>query len=329
MIMNKKLIFMVLIIFGSMWLGIVNGVSGKEKDFPAKPIELICHTGAGGSTSLGGRVIGGTLSGYLGAPVVLINKPGGGGAVAPLYVARSKPDGYTLLIATATTMVIIPTIRSVGYKRTDFDLLALYGAEPLALVVKSDAPWKTLQELVEDAKKNPGKLKFATPGAGSSSHFSMELFKIAAGGLKIDHVPYKSGVEVVTSILGGHVHVSSLYMMDIKGSVDAGRLRMLAVSTEKRLEDYPNIPTFAELGYPEVKWTVWYGIAAPAGVPKEIADKLKEALYKTIKHPEVGKMLLHIGCNPTFKDADDSTEFVSEEEKKTQRIAREAGIRVD
>jgi tripartite-type tricarboxylate transporter receptor subunit TctC len=329
MIMEKKLICMLLIIGILVWLGVGKEVLGKEKVFPTKPIELICHTGPGGSTSIGGRIIAGTLSEYLGTPVIVINKPGGGGSIAPLHVARSKPDGYTLLISTATTLVILPAVLSVSYKMGDFEHLALYANQQLPLVVKRDAPWRTVQELVAEAKKEPGKLKYATSGIGSSSQLSMELFKSAAGGLKIDPVIFKSGAECVASILGGHVHVSILYMIDIKGALEAGRLRMLAIPTEKRLEDYPDIPTFAESGYPDVKLSSWYGISAPVGLPKEVSDKLKDALYKTIKHPDVKKMLAQTGVSPAFKDAEDFSKFLSEEEKKVHRIIKEAGIKIE
>lgn len=164
--MNKRITYMLFIIGSLVLLGVGNDALGKEKIFPTKAIELICPMGPGGSTSIGGRIIAGTLSEFLGVPVVVIYKPGGGGSVAPLYVARSKPDGYTLLIATATSHVVIPAIRSIGYRMADFEQLALYATEMMALVVKSDAPWKTLQELVADAKKRPGELKFPLPGIG-------------------------------------------------------------------------------------------------------------------------------------------------------------------
>ncbi|MFX0202204.1 MAG: Bug family tripartite tricarboxylate transporter substrate binding protein [Candidatus Hodarchaeota archaeon] len=327
--MNKKLICMLVVIgvFSSLW--ITNGVLGGEKGFPTKRVEIVSPWGAGGSTSIGGRIIAGTLSEFLEVPVVVINKTGGGGSVGAGYVAKSKPDGYTLLIYTAAANVIMPNLRSVPYSRANFEELALYGSQELPFVVKNDAPWKTLQELVADAKKNPGKLKFATPGIGTSSHFSMEIFKSAVGGLELKHVPFKSGPECVAAILGGHVDFATLYLIDVKGAVEAGRLRMLAIPTEERLKDYPDIPTCAELGYPEAKLSSWYGIAAPSGVPKEISDKLKNALYKTIKHREVMKLLSKVGLNPVFKDSEEFTKFVSDTEKKIMRISKEAGIKLD
>jgi tripartite-type tricarboxylate transporter receptor subunit TctC len=327
--MNRKVKCMLLVISGLLSLGITNGVLGAEKGFPEKPIELISPWGAGGSVSVGGRIIAGTLTQFLETPVILINKTGGGGAVGTAYVAKSKPDGYTLLVANLASNVIMPSLRSVDFKKSSFEALGLFARQDLPFVVKSDAPWKTLKELVAHAKKEPGKLKYCTPGTGTATHFTMELFKSAAGGLKIDHVPFKSGPEAVVALLGGHVHVGCLNMIDIKGSVDAGRLRILASPTEERLEDYPDIPIFAELGYPEVKLWSWFGIAAPIGVPKEVSDKLKIALYKTIKHPDVKMMIRNTGCIPVFKDSEEFNKFLNEEEKKILKIAKEAGIRLD
>lgn len=327
--MHRKLICFLLAMGTVFGFGATKGIFAKEKDFPSKPVELVCPWGAGGTVSMGGRVIAGTLAEYLKTPVVLIHKTGGGGSVAAAYVARCKPDGYTLLIFNVASNVIIPAIRSVEYTNADFEVLAQYLAQVLVLVVKNDAPWKTLEDLVADAKKNPGKLKFATAGIGTSSHFCVELFKNAAGGLKMGHVPFKSGPEIVAAILGGHVDMAILYLGDTKGAVEAGRLRMLAAAAEKRLDDYPAIPTFAELGYPMVKTLSWHGIAAPARLPKGVSEKLKDALAKTISHPEVKKMLVHLGYIPTYRKADEFTKYVAEEEKKFQRIAKEAGIKVE
>jgi len=327
--MIRKLICLLLVV-GLLGLGITEVVLGGEKEFPTKPIELIVPWGAGGATSVGARIVAGTLAEFLRSPVIIVNKTGGGGSVATSYVAKSKPDGYTLLVATMANNVIIPAIRSVDYTNADFELLASYGIQPHMLAVRSDAPLKTLQELVEDAKKEPGKFKFSSSGIGTSAHFSMECFKSAAGGLKIDHVPFKSGPEALAAALGGHVHMVSIGLVDAKGSVEAGKLRVLALSTEKRLDlkGFGDIPTFGELGYPDAKVTVFHGVCAPKGLPKETSDTLKDNLYKTIKHRDVQRTLSKVGFYPYFTDAEGFAKFVSELEKRIQRVAKEAGIRV-
>jgi len=309
-------------------LGIWNNAIAIE--YPVKPIELICPYGAGGSVSMGGRIIAGTASEFLGKPIIIINKPGAGGSIAAAYVARAKPDGYTLFICNSASNGVTLAIRSdIGYKNSDFEYFGQFSAQNLAFVVKRDAPWQTLREVVEFAKQNPGSLKYLTSGVGTSLHFGMELFKLAAGGLKIEHIPFKSGAEYNAALLGGHAHLGLLAWVDIKGLVEAGKLRVLAVPTSKRLDDLPDVPTFTELGFPEVILSMWYGIAAPVGLPKEISTKLKESFSKTFQHSEVKKMLIHIGYTPVYRDADDFTKFVNEQEKIYLKVAKEANIRVD
>jgi tripartite-type tricarboxylate transporter receptor subunit TctC len=312
-----------------LYLGITNYVLGKEKAFPSKPIELVCPFGPGGSTSMGGRVIAGTLTEFIGAPAVVIYKTGGGGTVGPTHVLKSKPDGYTLLIAPTGPTVITPIIRSTGYKLEDFELLGQYAMEPMGLVVKSDAPWKTLEELVAYAKKNPGTLKLAIDGLGTPSNFAMEIFKISSGGLKIDSVPFLSSAETITAVLGGHVQMTYAYLTSAKGPYEGGRIRILAVGTDKRLEDYPNVPTFSEIGYPEVKWGPFFGLAAPLGVPKPVTDKLKEALSKTAQNLEVRKLLTQIGFIPVFRNAEEFTKFAKEERNRVIKFVKETGFKVD
>ncbi len=323
----KKGLLLCLVVLCCMMIFVLQA-NGKE-NYPTKNIELVCPYGAGGSTSMGARIIAGTLSEMIGRTVVVNNKPGAGGSIGAEYVAKAKPDGYTLFIHNSGSNGVTPAIRTVRYKNNDFELFGQYAIQALGLVVKSDAPWKTVEELVQYAKQNPGALKYATSGIGTSGHFCMELFKSTAGGLKIEHVPFKSGPEYIAALLGGHVQMGILYLVDIKGPLEAGKLRLLAPATEKRLEDYPGIPTFGEKGYPEVKMTAWYGVSAPKGLPKDVSAKLKGCLENTFQHPEVKKMLTQIGYAPVYKDAEEFSRFVNEEEKKLTRIAKEANIKID
>lgn len=298
-----------------------------DDNYPSRSIELVTHRTAG-STFQGARIIADALGPLLGVPVVVTPKPAGGGTIAPASVATAKPDGYTLLIANSGSNGTVPTIMSVTYKNSDFRYLAMYGTQPMTLVVKSDARWRTLQELVADIKQNPGKYNYATSSVGAQSHFVMEMFKVAAGNLKIEQVPYRGAPESVQAILGGHVEVGSTYLADVKGQVDSGLLRILALPEEKRLAAYPTVPTFAESGYPEVVSTAWFGVAAPAATPKNIADKLEAALRKTIEDPEVKKRLTAIGYTPVNLDSEQFTKFVSAQEALFTRVAKQAGIKI-
>jgi tripartite-type tricarboxylate transporter receptor subunit TctC len=302
------------------------GVAPAQENYPSRPIEVIVHR-SGGSTWAGSRIIADALSQALKSPVVVVPKPAGAGTAAPIYAARAEPDGYTLFVANSGTNGTMPQILNVSYKNSDFDYYALYGTQPMVLVVKADSPFKTLKDLVDAAKKNPGKLFYSTSSYGAQSHFVMELFKLSAGHLKIDQVPYKSAPESVEGLLGGFVNVASTYLADVKGQVDAGLLRILAVPEEKRLARYPDVPTFAESGYPDVQSTAWFGIAAPKGVPKPIADKLKRELDKVIHDPAVEKKLRTIGYTPTYMDSAQFTKFVNDQEKIFARIAVEANMK--
>jgi tripartite-type tricarboxylate transporter receptor subunit TctC len=294
--------------------------------YPSRPIELIVHR-SGGSTWAGGRIIADALSRALNSPVVVVPKPAGAGTVAPAYVAHAAPDGYTLFVVNSGTNGTTPVILNVPYKNNDFDYYALYGTQPMVLVVRADSPFKTLRDLVETAKQRPGRLFYSTSSFGAQSHFVMEWLKLSAGHLKIDQVPYKSAPESVAGLLGGFVDVASTYLSDVKGQVDAGSLRILAVPEVKRLAEYPDVPTIAESGYPDVISTAWFGIGAPKSVPKPIADKLKSELDKVIHEPDVEKQLTTIGYTPVYMDSAKLTQFVNDQEAIFARIAKEADIK--
>lgn len=328
---NKKCIGLLFVMASTLvCLGITSNVQGAEKAFPSKPIQLVSGFGAGGSTSMGGRIIAGTLSEFIGVAVVVHHKTGAGGTLAPIFVLRSNPDGYTLLIANTGPMTIAPFVRKIEYKPLeDFQFLGQYAVEPMGLVVRSDAPWKTLEELVADIKKAPGTIKFAMDGVNTPSNFGMELFKSAAGGLKVDAIPFNSSAEMIAAVLGGHAHMAYSYMMSARGPYEGGKLRILALGTDKRLEDYPNIPTFAEIGFPLVKWGPFFGLAAPAAVPKEVTDTLKDALRKTAQNSEVQKLLDKVGIIPVYKDAEEFTKSIMETQKKVQQLVKELGIKIE
>lgn len=298
-----------------------------EDSYPSRAIELVTHRTAG-STFQGARIIADALGPLLGVPVTVTPKAGGGGGVAPASVATAPADGYTLLVANSGSNGTVPTIMPVGYKNSDFRYVAMYGTQPMTLVVKADARWRTLQELVADIKQNPGKYNYATSSVGAQSHFVMEMFKAAAGGLKIEHVPFRGAPESVTALIGGHVEVGSTYLADVKGQIDAGVLRILAVSEERRLAAYPAVPTFAESGYPEVVSTAWFGIAAPVATPRNVIEKLETAMRKVVDDPEVKRRLTVIGYTPTYLNSEKFSDFVDAQEVVFSRVAKQANIKL-
>lgn len=298
--------------------------TGGAETYPSRPIEVIVHRSAS-STWIGSKIIADALAESFGSPVVVVPKPAGGGAAAPAYAARATPDGYTLFIVNSGTNGTMPLIMSVPYKNSDFDYYALYGTQPMVLVVKADSRFKTLKDLVDDAKQHPHKLFYSTSSYGSQSHFVMEMFKVAAG-VQIDQVPYRNAPESVSGLLGGSVDVASTYLVDVKGQIDAGNLRILATPEKKRLADYPDAPTFLESGYPQVVSTAWFGVGAPRGVPMAIADEIKRHLKRVINDPETKKKLTSIGYTPAYMDSDEFTKFAEHEQATFTEIAKEAHI---
>ena len=321
--MMKKIIVFVSVL---VCFGFLTNVSADQ--YPSKAIELICPYGAGGSTSMGTRIIAGTLSEFLGTPVVVVNKTGAGGSIASEFVANSKPDGYTLLIFTSGNNGITPAIREVRYTNDDFELFGQYATQMMGLIVAKNSPFNSFEDLKKYAKEHPNELKYATSGVGTSGHFGMELIKMYGGNLKINHIPFKSGPEFFAALLGGHAQMGFWYQVGFKPQVEGGRVKVLAMGTEERSKDFPDAPTFKELGYPEITLSAWYGVAAPKGLPQNISNKLREALSKTFQHKEVRKMLAKIGYVPTYKDAETFRKFAKNEEEKYRQIAKTAGIEI-
>lgn len=299
-------------------------------DYPTRSIELVVAFSAGGSSSMGARIMAQSASEIIGKPIVIVNKPGAGGSLAGGYVAKARPDGYTLLVFNSATNGISPVILSnTGYENSDFQLIAQFGTQNWAIVAKADAPWNDIKDFVEYAKKNPGKVKSGGTPRGSTSDFFMELFKFEAGGLKIDMVPFKGGAEFMAALLGGHVHIGTPASADMRGLYDARRIKLLGIASAERDPDFPDVPTFKEQGLPRVVIQSWYGIAVPKGVPKEIVNKLKDVFAKAMQHPDTPKMLKHIGFIPTYRNAEDFAKFVEDMEQMYTRVAKQAGIKVE
>jgi len=326
--MSRKLRVLTSMVGLAVLLGLANLVSAL--DYPARNIELVVAFSAGGSSSMGARVVAQGASEALGRPVIIVNKPGAGGALAGPYVAKARPDGYTLLCYNSATNGIAPVIRpNVGYKDSDFRIIAGYGVQNLLINVAKASPFKTLQDLIDYAKKNPGILKCNTAGAGSTSHFALELFKVEAGGLKIESVPVKGGAEGTQLLLGGHVQMGVPHSADTKALFDSGLVRCLAVSSTEPDPDFPGVPTFKELGLPGVIIQSWYGIAVPAGVPEDIVGKLKTVFTKVVQDPEIKAMLKAIGFTPVYRNAEEFAKYAKTMEDMYIRVAKIANIRVE
>ncbi|MGE0797235.1 MAG: Bug family tripartite tricarboxylate transporter substrate binding protein [Lautropia sp.] len=304
---------------------------GSAAEYPVKPIEWYSPYGTGGPAALAMKLIMDTASKSLGQPSVMVNAPGAGGTIASARVARAKPDGYSLVMAASGNHgIAMYTVKDLSYTNDDFEFIAQFGVLEVALFVGPHTPFKTLAEFVDHAKKNPHALKFTTTGVGSGPNLILEALKMQAGGLQIDPVVFKTSPEQRTTVLGGHTHASVVYggsggPGDNISQAIAGGGRMLAVTAEKRLEAFPQIPTFAEQGY-DISYRGWYGIASPKGMPKEVSKKLKDAIYKAMEDPEVIKGVKALGFIYAPLHAEEFLKVVKAFEAEVKVVAEKAKI---
>jgi len=254
-------------------------------EFPDRPITMIVNWGAGGGADLGARALAAKAEKFLGQPIAVMNKTGASGTVGVGAVATAKPDGYTIGVITLGAITLVPHTIKVPYNPLrDFDYILGYGEYLFGPVVRTESPFKTLKDLVQYAKDNPGKIKFSHVGMSTPNHFGMVKLSKAEGGIKWDAVVFKGTVDAVTACLGGHVDVVSQGPGDVGPYITAGRMRLLASFSARRWEIAPDVPTVRELGY-NFDVGSWLTLGAPKGIPKPIMDKLRSAFKKAIDDP--------------------------------------------
>jgi len=315
----KKTISILTILFLVMGFGIASAV-----DYPTKPITLYVGYAAGGATDTAARIVTNQVNKYLEQPIIVNNKPGGGSAVAADFVAKSKPDGYTLFNSTITT-VIQTVINPVNpFKMTEFTpIVGLYNM-PLVIVVKGDSQFNTIEDLVVFAKKNPNKLNVGTPGMNSVHHFALEIFKREAK-IEVNHIPFQGDAPGVVGVMGGHVDVAFLGIVAVAEHMKGGTMKGLAMTTSKRTTQFPNLPTMAEKGFSNTSNIFsWGGVFAPAGLPGTVLEKLSAAYQKAAPSQEVISQLEKVGFAATYMSAKDFDHFVKDEHKRLGDIAQSA-----
>ena len=308
------------------------GVQRTRKTFRTAPITLVIPFAPGGSTSIVGRGVADKMGELLGEKVVVDNRPGAGGTVGTKAVAKSEPDGYTLVLGYTGTLAIGPSLyKNVGYDpRKDFAPIGMIGNAPNSLVVNPSFPAKTVAELIAYAKANPGKVNFGSAGAGTASHITGEYFARAAG-ITLVHIPYKGTGPALTDLLGGHIPMAFAPIPASHPNVAAGKLRALAVTSTTRSGLMPEVPTIAESGLAGFDASLYYGLAAPAGTPRPVIDKLNKALRDALASDEVKKQLGNDGTEITPGTPEDYAAFIDKDEKKwaqtRQGQRRRAGVR--
>ncbi len=298
--------------------------------WPAKPVRIIAPFAPGGSADTLGRIVAQKLGESFKQSFVVENRPGAGGAIGSEVVARAAPDGYTLVVSGVASHAIAPSLpRGTPYDPLkDFTHIALFGGPPAVLVVNPSVPAKDLKELIALLKKEPGKYSYGSPGNGTHGQLVAELFKQLAG-VQMQHVPYKGAAIAISDLMAGHIPVASTTLTTAAGQIHAGKARALAISSEARLPDYPNVPTYAEMGYKELVATVWFSLSAPANLPAEIVERLNAEVRKALDAPDTRARLRPEGIEPGSLGAREFAAFVEAELKRWAPVVKASGTKTD
>jgi tripartite-type tricarboxylate transporter receptor subunit TctC len=302
----------------------------ETQPYPARTIKLVVPFGPGGPTDVSARIVAQVVQSGLGPSVVIENRPGAGGAIGTKSVAIAEPDGATLLIGTSATLGVVPALmKNPGYDPIkSFAPVAKVADSTLVLVVPATLPANSVQEFVAYAKANPGRLSFASAGVGNQTQLLAELFKSKAG-LDIVHVPYKSGAEMVTAILGEQVQMAFPDVSILIPLIREGKLKALAVTSASRHPQLPDVPTMIESGIPDYIMTFWSGVVAPAGMPAEIVNRLNTAINDGLTSASVRENLAKVGSVASPGTPQDFADFIAAETRKWSAVARMAGISLD
>jgi tripartite-type tricarboxylate transporter receptor subunit TctC len=298
----------------------------QAQPYPNHSIQMIIPIPAGGGGDVNGRILVDELGKILGQQIVVTNKPGASDTMGTDALAKSKKDGYTLGYTSSAAMVYARATnpKTVPYDPVkDFDPLALHTFFPLAVAVQADSPWKSFNELVDYAKKNPGKLRVSTAGVGSTANFDVEIVQSVTGA-QFTHVPFKGGEAVVTALLGGHVEVSFDIVGKFVPHVDAGKVRLLLVS--RKITSLPNLPTIMELGYKRDLLSGWHAMFGPAGMPEDVKKVLVPAIEKAVKSPEGKGKIEKLGYVVEYKSPADLRKLIIDDYETANAIAVRLGL---
>jgi tripartite-type tricarboxylate transporter receptor subunit TctC len=310
-------------------LALIAGVVAAQP-WPSKPIKWVVPFAPGGTTDILARTIGEKLSVALGQPIIVENKPGAGGGVGAEQVAKSPPDGYTIMGGTISTHAINASLyKNLPYDPVrDFAPITLIVRLPNMLVVNPDVPAKDVRELIALLKANPGKYSFASSGNGTSQHLSGELFKVMTG-VEMQHVPYRGSPPALADVVGGQVTMTFDNITTAWPLVKGGKLRALAVTTAKRSPIAPDVPTLAESGLAGYEIGSWQGVFAPAGVPAEIVKRFNAEIVRIINAPDVRQKLVDMGAEPAPNTPEEFAAMVKAEVAKWADVVRKSGATVD
>lgn len=300
-----------------------------EDSYPSRPVRLIVPFPAGGPTDVVGRLYAEKLTAHWERQVVVDSRPGASGTLGADIVARSNPDGYTVLFGSTSTFAVNRVVlKNIPYDIVrDFAFIGLASNGPHVLMVRNDFPAKTAPELIAMAKKQPGKIRYGSAGTGTIIHMTVELFRLHTG-VDIQHVPYKGGAPTVIALLGGEVDLVINDLSVILSHVQSGKGRALAVSNPTRLAPIPNVPTFAELGYPEIVASTWFGVAVPVKTPRAAIARLTDAHRAVVARADYKERLETLAMEPLILTPQQTQAFLKREIDKWQKVVDTAGIKV-
>ena len=312
----------------SILVGVANAALAQA--WPSRPLRLVIPFSPGGGADIAGRVIGQELSDVLKQPVIIENRAGAGGTIAPNNVAKSPPDGYSLVLGHLGGIAIAPHL----YKDLPFDPINDIAPVTLCvnglsvLVVNPDLPVKTVGELIAYAKANPNKLSFSSAGSGTDTHLAGELFKTMTGTSMV-HVPYKGGAPALVDLLAGRVQLAFASVATTITSIQAGKLRAIAMTGKNPFEGLPGVPTIAASGVPGYEISNWYGIFLPANSPQDVIQRINAETIKILQKPEVRGKLIAAGLEPVWSTPQEFADYVRAETTKWRKIVADSGAKVE
>jgi tripartite-type tricarboxylate transporter receptor subunit TctC len=301
----------------------------QAQAWPSRPVKLVVPFSPGGFTDVVARILGQKLTESLGQPVIIENKPGAGSTIGSDYVAKSKPDGYTLVMV-STTQVSSPWLyKSMPYDVfKDFTPIMKLVEGPYVLIANPKLPVKSVADLLALAKAQPGKLDYASSGNGSAQHLVGAMFA-TMGGVQINHVPYKGSGQAMQDIVGGQVQLGFVGMPNALPYIPSGRLRALAVTTRKRSPDLPDVPTMDEAGIKGYDATIWLGLLGPAGLPRDIVTRLNSEIIKALSSAETRKLILAAGVEVSTSSPEEFTALLRSEYDKWGKVVKETGATIN
>ena len=311
----------------TMAVAVLFAAAAQAQDYPSRPITMIVPFPPGGVADLTGRPTAAAMEKVLRQPVVVVNRPGAGGALGMSQAAKAAPDGYTILMALSSVSIFPVSDRINGktpaYEMKDLAPVALVSADPTVLAVRGDGPYRTLREFVDAAKASPGKINYSSSGVYGTLHVAMEIFAHSAG-IRLFHIPYQGGGPAVTALLGGQVEALASGPSAAIGQIKAGKMRVLASWGDKRLALMPDVPTFKELGY-DAEFYIWSGVMAPAGVPVPVMARLRDAVRQAVQDPDFKATMAKLQTPIAYLDAPEFERFWDNDAKRLATALEKIG----